>query len=74
MRHEFRGGITASILGLTLLAAGCGASPATKTREARQKAPDFTLADTDGKQVALHDLLARGPVLLAFFPKAFTAG
>ena len=40
----------------------------------RQKAPDFTLTDTDGKQVALHDLVKSGPVILAFFPKAFTGG
>lgn len=78
MRHEirrrFRLPVVVPLLALALLGAGCGSSPATKAREARQKAPDFSLADTDGKQVALHDLLARGPVLLAFFPKAFTAG
>jgi cytochrome oxidase Cu insertion factor (SCO1/SenC/PrrC family) len=47
--------------------------PATQPSEAK-KAPDFSLEDTDGKRVALHDLLARGPVILAFFPKAFTGG
>ena len=40
----------------------------------RLRAPDFTLTDTEGHRVALRDLLKRGPVLLAFFPKAFTAG
>ena len=59
---------------LALLSVGCGASPAAKVRDARQQAPDFTLPDTEGNQVALHDLLKRGPVILAFFPKAFTAG
>jgi peroxiredoxin Q/BCP len=38
------------------------------------KAPDFSLPDTDGKQVTLSKLLAEGPVILAFYPKAFTAG
>ena len=38
------------------------------------KAPDFTLSDTNGKPVALKGLLAKGPVILAFFPKAFTPG
>jgi peroxiredoxin Q/BCP len=38
------------------------------------KAPDFTLPDTDGKPVALSKLLERGPVILAFFVKAFTPG
>jgi cytochrome oxidase Cu insertion factor (SCO1/SenC/PrrC family) len=44
------------------------------TAAAAKKAPDFTLNDTDGKAVALHDLLSRGPVILAFFPAAFTPG
>jgi peroxiredoxin len=30
-------------------------------------APDFTLSTTDGNQVHLHDILQRGPVVLAFF-------
>jgi peroxiredoxin Q/BCP len=38
------------------------------------KAPDFTLADTEGKSVKLSELLEKGPVILAFFPKAFTPG
>jgi peroxiredoxin Q/BCP len=37
-------------------------------------APDFTLPDTEGKPVTLSKLLAKGPVILAFFPKAFTPG
>ena len=38
------------------------------------KAPEFTLPDTEGRQVSLARLLAEGPVILAFFPKAFTPG
>ncbi len=38
------------------------------------KAPDFTLPDQDGKPVSLSKLLAAGPVILAFYPKAFTPG
>jgi peroxiredoxin Q/BCP len=38
------------------------------------RAPDFTLRDTGGQQVTLSKLLARGPVILAFFTKAFTPG
>jgi cytochrome oxidase Cu insertion factor (SCO1/SenC/PrrC family) len=65
------------------LAAGCGgqaAAPAAATpapapaNPSAKKAPDFTLVDSDGKPVALHDLLQSGPVILAFFPKAFTGG
>jgi peroxiredoxin Q/BCP len=38
------------------------------------RAPDFTLPDTDGHPVTLSKLLARGPVILAFYVKAFTSG
>ncbi len=38
------------------------------------KAPDFTLPDTEGRPVTLSALLAQGPVILAFYPKAFTPG
>jgi peroxiredoxin Q/BCP len=38
------------------------------------KAPDFTLPDTEGKPVTLSALLEKGPVILAFYVKAFTPG
>lgn len=38
------------------------------------KAPDFTLPDTQGIPVTLSRLLEKGPVILAFYPKAFTPG
>ncbi len=38
------------------------------------RAPDFTLPDTEGAPVTLSKLLAQGPVVVAFFPKAFTPG
>jgi len=53
--------LLAMLLGSTALKAG-------------DKAPDFTLPDTDGKPVALSKLLANGPVILAFYTKAFTPG
>ncbi len=37
-----------------------------------QKAPDFTLFNTDKEAVTLSDELKNGPVLLLFFPAAFT--
>ncbi len=46
----------------------------TATLKVGDKAPDFTLSDTDGKPVALSKLLANGPVILAFYVKAFTPG
>jgi glutaredoxin-dependent peroxiredoxin len=37
------------------------------------KAPDFTLMDQDRKPVTLSSLLQEGPVVLAFFPAAFSS-
>lgn len=31
------------------------------------RAPDFTLPDSDGRPVSLQDLLARGPAVLSFY-------
>ncbi len=53
--------LIAMLLGSTALKAG-------------DKAPPFSLPDTEGRQVSLASLLERGPVILAFFPKAFTPG
>lgn len=49
-----------------LLAAG--------TPKVGEVAPDFTTVDTDGKTLTLSELVKTGPVILAFFPKAFTGG
>jgi peroxiredoxin Q/BCP len=38
------------------------------------QAPDFTLSDQEGKPVSLSKALEAGPVILAFYPKAFTPG
>lgn len=37
-------------------------------------APDFTLPSTDGSEVTLSSFAGQKNVVLAFFPKAFTAG
>ena len=36
------------------------------------QAPDFTVQDTQGRFFQLETLTKKGPVVLAFFPKAFT--
>ena len=41
--------------------------------EVGQKAPDFTLAGTGGKQVKLADMLGKGPIVVYTFIQAFTA-
>lgn len=37
-------------------------------------APDFTLSDQTGAPVSLDSLLATGPVVLFFYPRAMTSG
>ena len=37
-------------------------------------APDWTLPGSDGNTYALSELLSEGPVVLAWFPRAFTRG
>ncbi len=42
--------------------------------EVGDKAPPFSLAGTDGKTHALKDHVGTRPVVIAWFPKAFTSG
>jgi peroxiredoxin Q/BCP len=37
-------------------------------------APDFHATDTEGHALHLAQLVKKGPVILAFFPRAFTPG
>jgi peroxiredoxin Q/BCP len=55
---------------IPFLAMILGASPL----KVGDKAPDFTLPDAEGKPVTLSKLLQQGPVILAFYTKAFTPG
>ncbi len=55
---------------IALLAMLLGSAPL----KVGDKAPAFTLPDTAGQPVSLAKLLDQGPVILAFFPKAFTSG
>ena len=55
---------------VTLASAG----PAAADLGVGDAAPDFTLPSTDGNQVTLSSFAGRKNVVLAFFPKAFTAG
>jgi peroxiredoxin Q/BCP len=42
--------------------------------EVGDKAPDFTLQASDGKTYSMSQFLGNKPVVIAFFPKAFTGG
>jgi peroxiredoxin Q/BCP len=37
-------------------------------------APDFTVKDVSGRELTLSKLVERGPVVVAFYTKAFTPG
>ncbi len=55
---------------IPILAMLLGAAPL----KVGDRAPDFTLPDTEGNPVTLSKLLQEGPVILAFYVKAFTPG
>src|SRR5579859_4865429 len=62
---------------LGLAAISLAAFPAAAALKVGEKAPDFTTTGAvGGKEFKLHlaDQLKRGPVVLYFFPKAFTSG
>jgi peroxiredoxin Q/BCP len=42
--------------------------------EEGDKAPDFSLQSSDGKTYSLSEFIGVRPVVIAFFPKAFTGG
>ena len=60
-----------------LLASSIAVAPATAALKVGTKAPDFsTTGAVGGKEFKIHlaDQLKKGPVVLYFFPKAFTSG
>ena len=66
-----------SFLCLTILAITAWAqqpAPPKTHLKVGQPAPDFTLTDTEGKQVNLHDFKGTKNVVLAFYVLAFTGG
>jgi peroxiredoxin Q/BCP len=65
-------GLSAALFACGLLASSVPAGAADELK-AGDQAPDFTLAGTDGKTYALSQLKGK-VVVLAWFPKAFTAG
>ena len=54
------------------LAAGLIVANTAFALEVGQKAPDFTLPGSGGKEIKLADLLGKGPVVIYTFIQAFT--
>jgi peroxiredoxin Q/BCP len=65
-RHTHLAGLLAVLVLVLAMAAPAAAL------QVGQKAPDFTLPGSDGKQVKLSELTAKGPVVLYTFIQAFT--
>jgi thioredoxin-dependent peroxiredoxin len=63
---------------VSAVAVGClWAAPTTQAAEALKpgdEAPNFSLQGTDGKTYRLSDFKGKKPVVIAWFPKAFTPG
>ncbi len=69
MGHRHRSFLTAILVAAALTAAAGGAASAL---EVGQKAPDFTLPASNGQNVKLSDLTAKGPVVVYTLIQAFT--
>jgi peroxiredoxin Q/BCP len=70
MRHVT---VVASVLLASVLMLGLRASAQAPELKAGDPAPDFSLQASDGKTYSLSQLRGKA-VVLAWFPKAFTAG
>ncbi len=72
-------GAVALAVGLVLSVALVLAAPAVAQEEegglaVGDQAPDFSLKGSDGETYSLAQFKGEKPVILAFFPKAFTGG
>ena len=67
--------LLAAALMLASCAAMLGQQPGEPTPlKVGDQAPNFTLGSTAGGKITLSDFKGKNPVVLAFFPAAFTGG
>ena len=66
--------LAALLLVFSLTAQAQQPAPPRTHLKAGQPAPDFTLTDTEGKEVKLSDFKGKKNVVLAFYVLAFTGG
>lgn len=55
-------------------AARTGKDPSRVDLKPGDKAPDFSLPGSDGRTYQLRDFIGKRPLVMAWFPKAFTGG
>ncbi len=63
-----------ALAGLSLLIAGWSSTALGDSLEVGDRAPGFSLAGSDGNTYSLAQFAGKQGVVLAWFPKAFTAG
>ena len=75
MRALLAVGLVAALaVGVTAQAPAPAQGPPAVELKVGDPAPDFTLPATDGKTYKLSDFKGKKPVVIAWFPKAFTQG
>lgn len=74
MSFVLRIGVIAAVFALAAFGAVAQEKEETVDPKVGDQAPDFKLIGSDGKSYTLKQFEGEKPVVLAFFPKAFTGG
>jgi peroxiredoxin Q/BCP len=74
MSFVTRIGVIAAVFALATFGAVAQDEEKTVDLKVGDQAPDFKLIGSDGKYYTLKQFKGKKPVVLAFFPKAFTGG
>ena len=75
MIRTLAGALATALVAVFALTAGLAAqAPSGVTLKVGDQAPEFTLKASDGRTYSLADYRGKKPVVIAWFPKAFTQG